>query len=181
MPPQTGPQDAIRARRAEVARLYCRGLPQAQIGRALGVTQQQVSLDLKAIRAEWRRVMVAEFDRIRSEQLGKIDACEAAAWEGWERSLRDAERTLTRKTQDAAGGETIEASRTVAGQAGDPRFLQVVDSCIDRRLRLIGGYAQGDAAPTPAELVVRVYGAGADLRVLHGGRVIGERDSASPN
>jgi predicted transcriptional regulator len=180
MPPQTGLQDAIRARRAEVARLYCRGLPQAQIGRALGVTQQQVSLDLKAIRAEWQRVMVAEFDRLRSEQLGKIDACEAAAWEGWERSLRDAERTLTRKRTEP-DGEHVEASRSVAGQAGDPRFLQVVDSCIDRRLRLIGGYAQADAAPPPAELVVRVYGAGATLTTLHGGRVFSEADRANPN
>jgi predicted transcriptional regulator len=180
MPPQTGPHDRIQSRRAEVARLYCRGLSQAQIGRALGVTQQQVSLDLKAIRAEWRRVMVAEFDRLRSEQLGKIDACEAAAWEGWERSLRDAERTLTRKRTEP-DGEHVEASRSVAGQAGDPRFLQVVDSCIDRRLRLIGGYAQGDAAPPPAELVVRVYGAGADLRVLHGGRVLGGGSDVSPN
>jgi hypothetical protein len=180
MPPQTGDRDTVLARRAEVATRYCRGQPQRTIAAALGVSQQQISLDMRVVRAEWRRTMADEFDRLKAEQLARIDAVEVAAWEGWERSCADAERTLTRKVTDA-DGDRIEASRTVAGQAGDPRFLQIIDSCIDRRLRLIGGYPAGDGPPPPSELVIRVYGPGMDLASLHGGRALHGRNGETRN
>jgi ECF sigma factor len=166
-------------RRADVARRYCHGMTQVEIARALGVNQATVSRDLAAIRAQWRQTMAEEFDSLRCEQLPKIDLAERAAWEGWERSQRDAERTRTRK-RTGPDGEHVEVSRTVEGQAGDPGFLQTVLTCIDRRLKLIGGYAQDDAPPPPPELVVRVYESGADLRVLHGGRIVSDNGRAGP-
>jgi hypothetical protein len=99
-----------------VAKLYVRGLTQQRIADHLNVTQQTVCRDLKIIRREWRRVMAEEYATLAAEQLPRIDAIEAAAWDGWERSRRD-------------------------GGAGDPRFLKAALSCVERRCKLIGADA----------------------------------------
>jgi Homeodomain-like domain len=103
MPHAKGHLEAVAARRAEVARLYYQGWPQHKIGERFGVCRQQITKDLAAIRREWQRVMVQEFDRLKAEQLAKIDAAEVAAWRGWRRSLKDAERKYA-KVIDADGG-----------------------------------------------------------------------------
>jgi hypothetical protein len=147
MPRQNGDRDAITARRADVAKLYCAGWPQHRIAAKFEVTQQQISLDLKAIRREWQRVMAKEFDRLRAEQLAKVDALEAEAYRGWRRSCRDAEQKTTKDVQ-TDDGLRREESETRKGQSGDAQFLKIVDNCIDRRCKLIGAYAPTKIAPT---------------------------------
>src|SRR4051794_3539145 len=92
---------AVDERRATVARLYCEGLTQATIAGIVDVSQQQVSLDLVAIREEWKRQQAEQFDTYKVEQLAKIDATESAAWRGWRRSLRDA---VKRRVKSVAAG-----------------------------------------------------------------------------
>jgi hypothetical protein len=201
MPRQQGAADAIRRRRAEVARLYCQGWPQHRIGAKFGVTHQQIGKDLSVIRAEWRRVMVEEYDRIKDEQLAKLDETERQAWRGWRRSLRDAERVTSKRDlappqvpeADPDNSDNPVSQATVApqqigpaeettvreGQAGDPRFLQIVMDCIDKRLRLVGGYpdSKDKGPPVIAELVLRVLGPGLSMSDLCGGRVLNGRDA----
>jgi hypothetical protein len=160
--PRRNRDHAVLARRAAVARLYCQGVVQAKIATVVHVTQQQVSSDLAAIRREWQRVMAEEFDRLKAEQLARIDAAEGAAWKGWRRSLRDAEKRTVKTDPD--GTETAD---TTEGQAGDPRFLQIVLDCVDKRLRLLGGYPRDDAPRPTAELVICHFGPGLSLSGLH--------------
>jgi hypothetical protein len=194
MPPQSGDKTAVLARRADVAYLYCRGWPQHKIAAKYHVTRQQIGKDLAGIRAEWQRVMVREFDTYKAEQLAKLDAMEAEAWRGWRRSLRDAvkqttkmgpapppEQKATRSADpDAADDPLAEAAEPPAdmvvtedqtvteGQTGDPRFLQIIGDCIDKRLRVVGGYAK-DASPQFGPVVVQVFGRGFDPAQIHGG------------
>ena len=135
-------------RRQEVAQRYLRGEQQYDIGRALGVSQAQISLDLKVVRELWLASTLRNFDALKSEQLAKIDQIEIAAWQGWERSLQPREVSLTEATE---GGEILgddgkprpkapsrKASVRREGQAGDPRFLERVQKCIDQRCTILG-------------------------------------------
>jgi len=144
--------DEIRRDRAELARLYCRGVGQGEIGQRLGISQQQVSYDLAAVRRDWLQSAVRDFDQAKAEQLGKIDGLEREAWDAWERSKRfkvtaitGTEEKTVAKTSDnspAAPAETKTKEETrKTDQAGDPRFLDRVAWCISERCRILGLYA----------------------------------------
>jgi hypothetical protein len=129
--------DEIRRDCAEIAKLYCEGKTQAEIGHRLNLSQQQVSHDLKAIRAEWLESSIRDFDTAKAQELAKIDHVEAEAWKGWEKSRLDKEITIS-GTEEADGTVKNKAQVRKEGQAGDPRFLETVHRCIERRCKLLG-------------------------------------------
>src|SRR3990167_9246823 len=88
---------------ADIARWYCQGEPQWKIGERLGFTQAQISLDLKAIRAEWIKASVLDFDDLRSRELAKIDQREIVYWEAWQRSMEPRQTTSTKKASGEQG------------------------------------------------------------------------------
>jgi hypothetical protein len=138
----------IQDRRRRIAACYIQGQSQHEIAQKLTITQQQVSYDLKALRALWLQESLQDFDARKALELQRIDAIERAAWEGWERSQQPREMTLTEATE---GGEvfapdgtllpkspTRKASVRREGQAGDPRFLERIQKCIDQRCAILG-------------------------------------------
>lgn len=124
------------ARRQQVAARYLRGEYQSQIAYDLGLTQAQISLDLKAIRAEWLKSSLRDFDALKSEQLAKIDAAEAEAWAAWERSKIVREITVTEATDGALPSR--KATMRKEAQVGDPRFLERILKCVEQRCALLG-------------------------------------------
>lgn len=133
----------IEQRRQQVGDLYVKGSTQSQIARELGVSQSTVSVDLKAIRREWRDSRIRDFDEAVSIELKKLDHLEREAWSGWERSQQPAESTKV--TQDGSGKK---AEKIVKQQQGDPRFLEQVHRCIVSRRTLLGLDAPTRIAPT---------------------------------
>ena len=146
--PGTHRVTTVADRRHRVAARYLQGEYQSAIARELGVSQAQVSLDLKAMRALWLQSAMRDFDTLVSEQLAKIDRVEVAAWEAYARSLLPREITVTEQSE---GGEAVDedgtkrpksptrkASMRREGQAGDPRFLERVQKSIDQRSALLG-------------------------------------------
>jgi predicted transcriptional regulator len=135
---------AVLDRRKTVADMYLRGKTQHEIGRHVGVSQAQISRDLAAVREEWRQSAIASLDEAKARELAKVDALEATAWEAWERSCRDAETlhaetTKGRATKDGAPlPDLSRQAKTVKGQAGDPRFLERVAWCVERRCKILG-------------------------------------------
>ena len=101
--------DQILAHREQIAARYLRGEYQVEIAAALGISQQQLSYDLKAIRAAWLASAVRDFDALKAQELAKIDAVEREYWLAWERSKKDKEISVQE------GGE-------VDPQTSKPRF-----------------------------------------------------------
>jgi hypothetical protein len=139
---------AVLERRQVVARLYLQGQMQSAISRAVGVSQGQVSYDLTAIRAAWLASLVRNFDEAKAKELAKLDLLEHEAWSAWMRSQQPREMTLTEATE---GGEVLAPDGTLRpkpptrkasvrreGQAGDPRFLERIQKCIDQRCAILG-------------------------------------------
>lgn len=114
------------------------------------LSRQMITYDIAAIRREWRKYITAKIDDYIAEQLRKIDEAEAAAWEGWERSIRVAKSTVTKKLAvDRRGifymNDTGEKQAIIAEQitkneeqAGEPQFLLVILKCVEKRAELLG-------------------------------------------
>jgi hypothetical protein len=118
-----------------VAARYLHGESQYTIAKTIGVTQQQISLDLKIVRNEWRQSAIRDFDEATGEQLAKIDAVEAEAWASWELSKQSREITVTEAIEGER--ESRKASVRREGQVGDPRFLERIQKCIEQRCVLL--------------------------------------------
>jgi hypothetical protein len=136
-------QEVVNHRRHHVAELYLGGKYQVEIARLVGVSQQQVSLDLKAIQKAWFASSIRNFDEVKAEQLAKIDYVERQALDAWERSLQPREVTV----QEVIDGEhrTNKVSLRKEPQGGDPRYLQIAQRCIDQRIDLLGIGASAEA------------------------------------
>ena len=123
--------------REEIARLYLRGLTQAEIGERMGLTRQMVGYDLKAIQCRWREDTARDLDADKARELAKIDELERTYWATWESSLEQRETTATARTE---AGDSIRTTAQMKreSQGGNPVYLQGVMSCMQRRARLLG-------------------------------------------
>jgi|GEM_PF-5182503 len=147
---KTRPSQKVSTRRREVANLALKGWTQTAIARHLQIPQGTVSRDLAAMREFWREFPVYDFDRVRLEQLQKIDLVEAEAWAAWQRSQEQ------RRSACFTRGKTGETTRSsLQDQYGDPRYLREVARCVDQRYEMIGvppPEAPPPPPPTPAEV-----------------------------
>lgn len=137
----------------EISSLYLQGWIQAAIVdhikkiRPYTVTQSTVSRDLKTIQERWLASSVRSFDEARAQELAKLDELERVAWDAYELSK---EPIVRRKTAKKVDGQTTEATQEVSLGYGDPRFLDKVSWCIDRRCKLLGLDTQiGDSDEKP--------------------------------
>jgi len=125
--------------RRNIASLYLKGVIQADIAEQLGISQSTVSKDLKAVQLEWSVARINDIDERKRLELAKIDNLELTYWDGWKRSQENAEVETT-KMQGAEKDKPskLEKTKRVEGQVGDPRFLQGVAWCVDKRCELLG-------------------------------------------
>lgn len=139
-------EDEIAQRRATVARLYLQGWYQSKIAERVGVTQQQISDDLKSIREGWRNSTIFDFNEAKMREAAKIDALEATYWEAWFKSLEPIKKKTNRmrgnvdkrKSPDKQKVDSFDQTEVVEERLGDPRYLDGVEKCIRRRCDLFG-------------------------------------------
>lgn len=151
----SGPRFTAHEREAKIAEcsaLYLSGKLQNEIAELLEVTQQQVSAYLKLLQKRWQVHAAEAIDARKARELARIDRVERETWEAWDISRQDAETHVARRkatTLNVLDGESVillpaeerEYTLTARGQSGDPRFLQIVMSCIEMRLKIVGGFA----------------------------------------
>jgi multidrug efflux pump subunit AcrA (membrane-fusion protein) len=120
--------------------LYLRGKTQQEIADELDVSREQIKYDLKAIQQRWQETTTFNLDEAKAKELSKVDNLERTYWEAWERTL--GERTKSRVERQGAG-ETTRDKSSIERESllGDPRFLQGVQWCIERRCDILGLYA----------------------------------------
>lgn len=124
------------ARRAEVASLYLKGERQMNIAKALGVSDEQISQDLKILVKRWQQSALTDIDAKKGIELAKIDQLEATYWDAWARSLQPRERSETGRSEN---GHIKSSAKLVREQRdGNPAFLQGVQWCINKRCEILG-------------------------------------------
>jgi len=126
--------------RRRIAELYLEGWLQADIADEVGISQSTVSNDIGALQRDWLASSLIDFDRAKAREIAKVDKLEREYYAAWRRSCLDAE-TLKQKgapSDEAGKVKTASIEKTTKGQAGDPRFLQGVQWCIERRCKILG-------------------------------------------
>jgi len=130
--------------RRNISRMYLQGMLQAEIAEELGVSQSTVSRDLSYIQKQWQQERINNVDERKRIELAKIDNLELEYWEAWKHSLENAEVQTVEKQgiiHDKDGkiiGSRVKQIDRQEGQAGDPRFLQGIQWCIEKRCELLG-------------------------------------------
>lgn len=161
----TQQRDAVRA---DIAARYKAGATQTAIGAALGLTQQQISYYLKGLLVEWRTQAGADMDAKLQQELAKLDWLEAEAAREYERSKKPIQKrqVVTEATvvegKEPTPAQLVKTTETTEGRLGDPHYLDLIDRCVDRRLRIFGLYAQGESTAT---VLIKAYN-GVDLERL---------------
>lgn len=130
---------------ARIAAGYLRGATLAQMSRELNVAPSMVAALMKVIERRWRERADADFARARAAEIAKLDHLEETYWQAWERSLEEKKKD---ERIIVPLGDLDEKGKPKLGQKrhkvateesmGDPRFLDGVFRCIDRRIKLLG-------------------------------------------
>lgn len=120
-----------------IASLYLRGVFQADIAAKLKVSRQQIGYDIKELQRRWQQSALVDIDAAKGKELAKIDETERQAWRGWRRSVVESEKHM-KMARDADGVRFIESREEKEKQVGDPRYLQIVLACVDRRVKILG-------------------------------------------
>lgn len=131
---------------ALIAQYHKDGLSQSEIATRIGCSRPQIHYDMQTLFRRWREEQMDKIWDIRLSELAKLDLLENTAWDEWERSRLDAEKNVTKNVEVSAidnDGQLLklpaeEITRTVAGQAGDPRFLEIIRKCIEDRRKIYG-------------------------------------------
>lgn len=137
--------------RSEIARRCLRHETQAAIAQALGITRELVEYDVRVLKRQWRERAMHDTTAIASQELAALDVLEAEYWAGWDRSKGEKTKTKTEKRRTppvARPGRPIavpvEDDRPTLlvierdTLVGDPRFLDGVLRCQERRAKLLG-------------------------------------------
>ena len=142
-------QEVVNHRRHQVAELYLSGKYQVEIARLVGCSQQQVSLDLKAVQQQWLAASVRDFDAVKAQEIAKLDHIEREALEAWALSRQPREVTVTKRITGKDPRDEASIRREHTPQ-GDPRFLQVAQRCVEQRCDLLGLSTAAEAAKSLA-------------------------------
>lgn len=134
--------DQILHDRREIARLRRRGWSVPDIAEKLKLTEMQVRKDLRRLREEWKKRAAVDVQAERQAMLDQLDDIMREAWAAWERSQEAKETTTEERTGlvETKDGTPALTKRThrIEGQVGHPRFLEIIERCLERRAKLLG-------------------------------------------
>ena len=74
---------AVASRRAAIARLYLEGYTGQEIAPRVGVSESQVSRDLKIINSAWRETAVLDIGERKAQDLAELALIRRELWEAW--------------------------------------------------------------------------------------------------
>jgi hypothetical protein len=175
MPRSSAEELAIESRRCQVAELFLRGIRrQGELAGRVGVNRSTISRDLKALNIRWKESGIRDLDAAKGQELERIDLLEREAWAAWEKSKNGHETTTTEQTTTPQGERNKAAIRR-EDQPGDPRYLETIRWCINKRCEILGLNAPqrhrhgGDEGSPPIRLEINpavVIEAGKRLEAL---------------
>lgn len=135
-----------------ISDMYCRGARQADIATAIGMSAARVKQEIRHLQDRWVESQLENINTYKTEQLAKIDNLEREYWDAWTRSIGTKQESKTNKKTGVA--ETgLQCDLTLAEikrfeEAGDKKFLDGVQWCIEMRCKILGMFAPTKVAPT---------------------------------
>lgn len=127
-----------------ISELYLKGWKQWDIGQAIGLSQPQVSNELRRLHQIWREEQADNINDAKIAELERIGQLEREYWAAWQRSCGIAESRTLEKYLSSSTGTVQDPNQLVREtvnsrlQTGDPRYLEGVRWCIAQRIELFG-------------------------------------------
>jgi hypothetical protein len=87
---------------------------------------------------DWREKWTACADELMCQELARISEVESEAWKAWEKSKQTKSVTTKERVEQKGWQGTAKVKITTEEPAGDPRFMQLVLECVEKRARLLG-------------------------------------------
>lgn len=187
----------------EIARQYLEQKTQNDIkewiakNRPYTLSLAMISITLKGLFAEWREQAVNKIDELKARDLAKLLDVERTATEAWERSLQNSEKTTHEHdevpidpgknygSKKKPKKPVLRVSVIKENRDGDPRFLEIILKCIERRADILGyrpnKKIEDGGEQTPVNVSIEVntalqiaYGSGngGNTEVQSGSRVV---------
>jgi len=143
-----------------VSDLYLARQYQSVIGERLGISQQQVSYDLRVLRDRWRVDASRQINERKQEELARIDRLEMEAWNEWERSKSSSNSETRTEQSGGHGGELQKSTQRIQDRLGDPRYLIAIQWCIQKRVDILGIDAPAEVRDVtePERIIERTEG-----------------------
>jgi hypothetical protein len=139
--PKTKSENAVTPEAMEtIWRMWCQGISNLKIAKAVGIVENTVRYHVRStILPLFRRRM----QQVQVTEYAKIEHLEKVAWEKFHESTAPTTRKKTKKAMrgDATVLEVVERIRTKIARSGETAWLDLVKRCIERRLKISGGYA----------------------------------------
>lgn len=101
------------------------------------VSHVSVWNDIQFMLREWRRFRLDKIDDMKQAEFVKLNALEREYWDAWERSKEEYRKRVAEK-KGGEDGAVMKQSLTQEDRNGDPRYLDGVMKCIDKRCKLLG-------------------------------------------
>lgn len=104
------------------------------------ITHKTVSFDIKHLLKQWFEDRIHDINNQKLIELTKIDRLEQTYWEAWEKSV-DNHKKMIKKAKGATGSakpDYQEVTEMEIREFGEPRYLQGIERCIDKRCKLLG-------------------------------------------
>lgn len=98
---------------------------------------------VKQILNSWHKERVEDVDKLITAELMGLHDLEREAWAAWELSKKDKTKSVTRKkgtprkNSDEINTTSFEQLDEVISGVGDPRFLDIVRDCKDKRMQYL--------------------------------------------
>jgi hypothetical protein len=121
----------------KIAALRLRRYSQARIAKELGITQQQVSEDLKELRKRWKTKQAADTEELIAEQVETLEMLFTEAIDAWQHS-RTPKDLITHESGITPKGEIDKTIIRKDLGAGNSAFLQQAAIILDKISALKG-------------------------------------------
>lgn len=134
-----GPEDiASEGLRVDISKMYLARVSIEDIAAHYEKDNRWVYNHLRDIRALWRESAAKQFGERQAEELARIDRMEEEYWVAWEKSKVEKKRRR--------GQAEVNNWSERAKHAGNPKFLDGIQWCIDQRCKILGLHAPKEIA-----------------------------------
>ena len=122
---------------ARLADMYLKGRSQKEMTEELSISRTTVQKALAELQKTLQSQALFDFNAAKATQLAKVDHLEKVAWEGYHLSQQGKSSTTEMNT-----GNTNFTSKTNSfSPAGDTKWLDKIQWCIDQRCKILGLHA----------------------------------------
>lgn len=146
-------------RRADVIGRYLKGERVEDIADDLAIPKRTAWNDISTLLEEYKHHAAKDAEAHVGEELAKLAKIEIEAWEQWEKSKTKGKESAVNKTTVKVGrsAKTITERETekFIDRVGDPRFLQILLSCHEKRAQMLG-LREHMATPQVEEFMRRI-------------------------